>query len=560
VQFEVVDHAGGATHVAKLLQQLRPTTTAKVAAFALAFGQDGKALAATEPVDQAGWSILNMSDELQRVSRGSEAWRFTDLNRDYALCDSYPAVLMVPTNVSDAEVVKCSKFRSSRRLPALSWVHPTHGSAIVRCSQPLGGIKGRRCLEDVKVLTSCRAPNTALLYILDARPRVNIVANQAVGKGVEDASHYPGAIIELLDIPNIHGVREAYLKMCRIGVAMDGSSTVEAATSFSVSLADGVNHSKHTHLFKHRMTPAQNVESATTSSPWLSTVDGSKWLDQVRLVMRGGLRVVDLVDGTGHTVVSHCSDGWDRTSQVVSLGMLCMDPVYRTLRGFAMLVEKEWLAFGHKFSQRTGTGEFSDDADNQSPVFIQWLDCVHQILLQEPFAFEFNQHFLVDVAHLVYSGRTGTFLGNNERVRKRELKAHLRTHSAWSLLGAAAEAGKAPQRYVNPFYRPVVVAVRFSASPRHLQPWNSFFKNAVAPSYDIVHDASAARAAERARAQQPVDTDAEPDLVRIEARYAQALREEREKVTVEREQAAMLKDMIRSLDEENAKLREAVAK
>lgn len=34
------------------------------------------------------------------------------------------------------------------------------------------------------------------------------------------------------------------------------------------------------------------------------------------------------------SVLVHCSDGWDRTSQVCSLGALLLDPYYRTIKGF----------------------------------------------------------------------------------------------------------------------------------------------------------------------------------------------------------------------------------
>ncbi len=56
----------------------------------------------------------------------------------------------------------------------------------------------------------------------------------------------------------------------------------------------------------------------------------------------------------GESVIVHCSDGWDRTAQTCALTQLILDPFYRTRAGFARLVEKEWLAFGHKFADRLG--------------------------------------------------------------------------------------------------------------------------------------------------------------------------------------------------------------
>lgn len=36
----------------------------------------------------------------------------------------------------------------------------------------------------------------------------------------------------------------------------------------------------------------------------------------------------------GDPVLVHCSDGWDRTSQLTSLAQLLLDPYYRTIDGF----------------------------------------------------------------------------------------------------------------------------------------------------------------------------------------------------------------------------------
>ena len=35
----------------------------------------------------------------------------------------------------------------------------------------------------------------------------------------------------------------------------------------------------------------------------------------------------------GAAALVHCSDGWDRTSQLTSLAQLLLDPFYRTITG-----------------------------------------------------------------------------------------------------------------------------------------------------------------------------------------------------------------------------------
>ena len=63
-----------------------------------------------------------------------------------------------------------------------------------------------------------------------------------------------------------------------------------------------------------------------------------------------------------------------------------LPPIYSQV-----LVEKEWCSFGHKFAQRCGHHEGKTYTDKQrSPVFVQWLDCVWQLLHQFPNEFGFN--------------------------------------------------------------------------------------------------------------------------------------------------------------------------
>lgn len=111
--------------------------------------------------------------------------------------------------------------------------------------------------------------------------------------------------------------------------------------------------------------------------------------------------------------------------------MILLDSFHRTAKGFAILIEKEFLSFGHQFGTRSGIIPKKEDSDQASPVFIQFLDCVYQLTIQFPEAFEFNESFLLFLAEKYHSLLYGTFLYNSEYHRK-ENKAKQKTKSIWS--------------------------------------------------------------------------------------------------------------------------------
>lgn len=121
------------------------------------------------------------------------------------------------------------------------------------------------------------------------------------------------------------------------------------------------------------------------------------WLTHVASMLQSSMTICHTIEREGRPVVVHCSDGWDRTPQLVATSLLCLDPYYRTIEGFQVLVEREWLSFGHKFADRIGHGPGSDETNERCPVFLQWLDCVHQILKQFPCCFEFSMGYLVSL-------------------------------------------------------------------------------------------------------------------------------------------------------------------
>jgi len=137
------------------------------------------------------------------------------------------------------------------------------------------------------------------------------------------------------------------------------------------------------------------------------------WMQHVSLVLKSATQMAMALEA-GHPLLVHCSDGWDRTAQLAAIAQLLLDPFYRTIEGFRVLIEKDWCAFGHKFEHRNGLVKERD----ASPIFLQFLDCVWQIRRQFPHKFEFNDCILSFLAMAHTSGWFGNFLADCEKERR----------------------------------------------------------------------------------------------------------------------------------------------
>nr|KAF6374622.1 myotubularin related protein 7 [Pipistrellus kuhlii] len=179
-------------------------------------------------------------------------------------------------------------------------------------------------------------------------------------------------------------------------------------------------------------------------SDFLWGLENSGWLRHIKAIMDAGTFIAKAVAEEGASVLVHCSDGWDRTAQVCSVASLLLDPHYRTLKGFMVLIEKDWISFGHKFNHRYGN--LDGDPKEISPVIDQFIECVWQLMEQFPCAFEFNERFLIHIQHHIYSCQFGNFLCNSQKER-RELKIQERTYSLW------AHLWKNRADYMNPLFR-----------------------------------------------------------------------------------------------------------
>ncbi|XP_077943418.1 phosphatidylinositol-3,5-bisphosphate 3-phosphatase MTMR3 isoform X3 [Gasterosteus aculeatus] len=375
-------------------------------------------------------------NEVERMGFDTQnAWRISDINSKFRLCPSYPQQLLVPAWITDKELENVAAFRSWKRFPAVVYRHQTTGAVIARCGQPEVSWWGWRNADDEHLVQSiakaCATDSSARkhlsnggytngtdlpdtdfessmtnssevetltqphkLLILDARSYAAAVANRAKGGGCECPEYYPNCEVVFMGMANIHSIRKSF----------------QSLRFLCTQMPDPAN--------------------------WLSALESTKWLQHLSLLLKAALLVVNAVDRDHRPVLVHCSDGWDRTPQIVALSKLLLDPYYRTIEGFQVLVETDWLDFGHKFGDRCGHGENSEDLNERCPVFLQWLDCVHQLQRQFPCSFEFNEAFLVKLVQHTYSCLFGTFLFNSGKERE-DRHVQERTCSVWSLLRPA---------------------------------------------------------------------------------------------------------------------------
>lgn len=289
---------------------------------------------------------------------------------------TYPALIAVPSSISDNTINYAGRYRSRARIPALTYFHPVNNCTITRSSQPLVGVRQNRSIQDEKLLATIfstsrserplasfslptleneqsdsshgssewneagpdmsnaedikddmlaaargNSEDERMIYgaqqqnlIVDARPTVNAYAMQAVGMGSENMDNYKFATKVYLGIDNIHVMRDSLNKV--------------------------VDCLKETDV-----TPLGPNRDQLARSGWLKHIAG----------ILEGAKVITGQVGLQHShVLIHCSDGWDRTSQLSALSQVCLDPYFRTLEGFMVLVEKDWLSFGHMFRHRSG--------------------------------------------------------------------------------------------------------------------------------------------------------------------------------------------------------------
>jgi myotubularin-related protein 1/2 len=281
------------------------------------------------------------------------------LNFDYEVCNSLSRYWIVPKTINDTLLKHAARFRARNRLPTLSYVH-NDKIVLIRSSQPLCGLGYKRSVQDEKLVREFTIGTD--LVIIDARSAASAFANAMTGKGGSELeSHYNAKKRIFLNLDNVHYVRRA----------------------------------------------EQEIFENNNSIDWISLLN--------KLLVAAFVIAEEMIIG-GNSVLLHCSDGWDRTAQLVSLVQILLDRRYRTKKGLATLIEKEWLGAGHQFSKRMGIQSDPHEIEEQGNVFGQFINILWIFWKSQPTCFEWNESILEEIWKEACDP-DGYFNGDNERIR-----------------------------------------------------------------------------------------------------------------------------------------------
>ncbi|XP_076465235.1 myotubularin-related protein 10-B-like isoform X2 [Babylonia areolata] len=280
-------------------------------------------------------------------------WRVTDVNKAFAMSTSLPEYFVVPSVLTNADVHKAADQYNEKRLPVWCYTYPRNGASLVRMSHLLPQSDFKSYEE--KVLTAVKASS-------GDRGKVEVV----------DLSQ---------TCPSLMDIRASGQRL--MALCMTDSSK----------------------------------EFYSFDSTWLSRLDATQWLHHVAACLRMAADITERMQTKGQTIAVREETGCDVTCVVSCLVQILLDPFYRTVPGFASLVQREWVVMGHPFQRRSRLVQGTES--EQSPVFLLFLDCVWQLLQQFPSRLAVTETFLTTLWDTQQLGLTDTFLFDSAWCRHR---------------------------------------------------------------------------------------------------------------------------------------------
>eukprot|EP01102_Stenamoeba_stenopodia_P002355 TRINITY_DN12170_c0_g2_i1.p1 TRINITY_DN12170_c0_g2~~TRINITY_DN12170_c0_g2_i1.p1 ORF type:complete len:698 (+),score=150.68 TRINITY_DN12170_c0_g2_i1:373-2466(+) len=305
------------------------------------------------------------SSRLATCCGNNTKWRLMH-NENYELCKSLPSMFYVPMMASEELIKNALEFRHNSRIPVLTYEH-NNGSALLRSSQPNMG----KTLVKESMLPLTQYANQYVGYSIKSTGKnEDFELIKASGGGRQNF---------IIDLRSKENQSAQFL--------LGGGSEVQA---WKQHLPDGWCFREH---------PIANIHAVQESfqsmqALWIKGDSDLQWLRLNIAILKSVEAILTELKEPRTTVLVHCTDGWDRTTQVCFLSQLCCCSYFRTIHGFVDLFEKEFLAFGHPMKTRFYGKDWS-------PILLQTFDCARIIHKQNQSEFEFPEEFILSLYEVI---------------------------------------------------------------------------------------------------------------------------------------------------------------
>lgn len=366
-----------------------------------------------------GWNLFDIQKEFTRQGVNMNHWRISEANVGYKICQEYPSLLVVPNQIKDQDVCHVGQARYRGKIPALVWGN-NNGALLLRSSQ-------LHYLSDDLTFSGVGQNKNDIAFLrqiltLSGKENVHVVELGTEAAFSPIRNLYTGfysdrCVLKFLNLPNETVLIES----------LRGLSTFCISGSL-----DKFNEIENPELMK-----------------WLTNCNS--FLIGVTEILKSIEEGPVMLQSYESTIVPCIS----------ALTQLILDPYYRTIEGFCILIEKDFIYYGHKFYTLAKKRD-----DENSSVFLLFIDCAWQIMQKYPLSFEFQESLLLFIVDSVYSCQYGSFLPCCEKDKADYPK---KTPSIWSFILTNQS------RFINSLYveKEKLQNVQFDKSQIRL--WSSFY-------------------------------------------------------------------------------------
>eukprot|EP00118_Oscarella_pearsei_P007385 m.35913 g.35913 ORF g.35913 m.35913 type:complete len:881 (+) comp32187_c0_seq17:122-2764(+) len=440
----------------------------------------------------------NWEQELARLN-ASGKWRVSKANEAFALCESLPAFIVCPVTVRDPDLFSAAVCHRHGRIPTWCWSHMETGVALFRGACRKIAEKHNTADKNLRQAMDSSSFWSGKLQVIN------------LDKCCPSTKEFQASFEKLQELCTFESVKD-WQSESRWILSLGNTqwmSCVKACLDAASTAASLLHERKDSVLIEDfdGRDLACVVSSLTQMiiDPHFRTVNGFQTLIQKEWVIAGHrfmTRCAHLVGiGSGKKSYPSVQPGssfslprkpaeakssqestWYDSKESLPSAEESLEPKKRgrlsTITSPMGASEEHGIKKSKSFSAAAGNvDDPGQDIKKHSPVFLLFLDCVHQLTAQYPTAFEYTEFFLRHLWTASYSCLYDTFLFDSESDRHTTLDQlspvtskcmKMTMMSAWHDVDSAFQSQLPTMK--NPLYGLVGWESKFSENPMHTQP------------------------------------------------------------------------------------------